>query len=384
MVLTEVKNMRMRTRVSVTQLCSNIVRSEVWCHATIVWPNLQDKSMLELVFAPCSPIAGGGVNWNLDFMTSETGDRTLSNGGGAFHRGILPKWLDKVLVWSASKSKHAGTEYSTDWHANCWSISLYSGEKNLWSTWTKNTDTQLPTNKFLHCHFRSSLLAVRSFPVLVVQGWERVMTRSWLQLWRPEHLCRWGGIFGSKHFLWSSLIRLSRCPSKHGVTVERVSFEVRYSEHDSAWHQKCIARNIRNRLKSYLVTNFENMTRCAVSNRKVPGNFRFIQLGRNRHPIATWKPSQLKFAQSSKSSKAFHSRECLVSNPIFRKFPGSFVWHFELMFLVSNLGHLFAPCYRTNFLWGAWAIIPYRDRWTFAKWQLRSGGKRKIRSMMKE
>ena len=44
-------------------------------------PNLQDKSMLELVFAPCSPIAGGGVNWNLDFMTSETGDRTLSNGG---------------------------------------------------------------------------------------------------------------------------------------------------------------------------------------------------------------------------------------------------------------------------------------------------------------
>ena len=25
----------------------------------------QDKSMLELVFAPCSPIAGGGVNWCL-------------------------------------------------------------------------------------------------------------------------------------------------------------------------------------------------------------------------------------------------------------------------------------------------------------------------------
>ena len=40
-------------------------------------PNLQDKSMLELVFAPCSPIAGGGVNWNLDFMTGETADCTV-------------------------------------------------------------------------------------------------------------------------------------------------------------------------------------------------------------------------------------------------------------------------------------------------------------------
>lgn len=165
------------------------------------------------------------------------------------------------------------------------------------------------------------------------------MTRSWLQLWRPEqpfflggvsvysHLCRWGGIFGSIHFhdlpwfVCQHLLQSMELQCKESV--------FRFATPSMTQHDTKHALPETSGIGSHhLKTKFENMTRCAVSNRKVPGNFRFIQLGRNRHPIATWKPPQLKFAQSSKSSKAFHSRECLVSNPIFRKFPGSFVWHF--------------------------------------------------------
>lgn len=213
------------------------------------------------------------------------------------------------------------------------SISLYSGEKNLWSTWTKNTETELPTNKFLHS-FLMSLSACgaaarmgKSDDEIVAATMKARTTFFCLGKCIQSLVSFFGGIFGSKHFhdlpwfVCQHVLQSMELQCKESVLSFATPSMTQHDTKNALPETSGIGSN-------HLVTNFENMTRCAVSNRKVPGNFRFIQLGRNRHPIATWKPPQLKFAQSSKSSKAFHSRECLVSNPIFRKFPGSFVWHF--------------------------------------------------------